>query len=943
MAEQNDIHPDDNTLYLVDGSGFIFRAYHAIPPSMTRPDGTPINAVFGFTNMMVKLLTEFHAPYIAVIFDAARQNFRNDIYDEYKANRSDPPEDLIPQFPIFREAVEAFDIPAIDMEGYEADDLIATYARLAKEQGQQVVIVGSDKDLMQLVDDNVKMYDPIKQKLIGPREVEEKFGVLPDRVVDVQALAGDSVDNVPGVPGIGVKTAAQLINEYGDLETLLERAGEIKQNKRRETLIENAENARISKKLVRLEDQVEVTVSLTDMKTRDPNTPKLAKFLTNQGFKTTIARLNKAVDMPAAPLANNDEQISSSTQQTNDQSAWIPPSFPSVKDNQYTLITDADTLKTWMDEAVKNGVLAIDTETTSLTPAKAKLAGISIATTIGKAAYIPIGHVEEVRDLLSDPSDSGDLVQLDKDTVIDIMNPVLSDESVLKIGHNIKYDLQILWLAGFEVNAVDDTMLLSYVLDGTSHGHGMDELSILLCEHETIKFKDVVGTGKNQVTFDKISPQNALDYAAEDADITLRLWHILKPRLAQEKMAFVYEDIERPLIPVIAKMEMTGVKVDPVLLKSLSDDFTKKLDELEKQIHEQAGHSFNIASPKQIGVVLFDEMGLKGGKKTKTGDWSTGASLLEDLAAEGHDIVKNILSWRQLAKLRSTYTEALQNEINPATGRVHTSYSMAGTSTGRLSSSEPNLQNIPIRTEEGRKIRTAFIADQGWTLLSVDYSQVELRLAAEIAGIEALRKAFEDGVDIHALTASRVLGVPLPDITSEQRRQAKAINFGIIYGISAFGLANQLGCSREEASHFIKQYLSNFSELQDYMQEKKEEAKENGYVKTLYGRKCYIAGIDEKNPARRNFGERQAINAPLQGTAADIMKRAMIKIPPALEAAGLQARMLLQVHDELVFEVPESELDATQKLVIDVMQNVSKLRVPLIAEGGHGANWGEAH
>ncbi len=933
--DKKEDHSDNNTLYLVDGSGFIFRAYHAIPP-LTRPDGTPVNAVYGFTAMMVKLLTDFHAPYIAVIFDAARKNFRNDIYEDYKANRTEPPEDLIPQFPMFRTATEAFEIPCLELEGYEADDLIATYARLAKQEGKDVVIVGSDKDLMQLVDDHVRLYDPIKQKFIGPAEVEEKFGVPPHKVIDVQALAGDSIDNIPGVPGIGVKTAAQLINEYESLENLLDNLESVKQNKRRETLKENRDNAIISKKLVTLDTHVDVSVSLSGMKTRNPDTPKLAAFLQEQGFKTIYARLRKTVDMP-------DVQPDSANENSKDKGVtWIEERLPSIENNVYTLITDTQTLKQWMQKADEKGILAVDTETTSLTPAKAGLVGISIAIEPGEAAYIPLGHTKPDQDLLTG-DDSPDIEQIPLDEALSIVKPVLEDPGILKIMHNAKYDWQMLAAAGIEVSPVDDTILLSYVLDGTRHGHGMDELSALFLDHTPIRYTDIVGKGKSQITFDKVPPHQALDYAAEDAEITLRFHNIFKPRLAQEQCASVYENCERPLIPVIARMELTGIKIDTGILQDLSRDFARRLGLLEEEIHDMAGHSFNVGSPKQIGSVLFDEMGLQGGKRTKTGDWSTTASLLEDLAAQGHDIVQKILDWRQLAKLKSTYTDALQNEINPKTGRVHTSYHMALTNTGRLSSSDPNLQNIPIRSEDGRKIRTAFVAEEGWTLLSADYSQVELRLAAELAGVKALQQAFRDGVDIHTHTAAKVFAIPEEEVTPELRRQAKAINFGIIYGISAYGLASQLGCSQGEASSFIKQYLTNFSEIQDYMQQKKEEARSFGYVRTLYGRKCVISGINDKNMAKRNFAERQAINAPLQGTAADIMKRAMIKIPPVLEKENLRARMLLQVHDELIFEVPDDELDATREAVIKTMQDVSRLSVPLIAEAGHGKNWGEAH
>jgi DNA polymerase-1 len=917
-------------LYLVDGSGFIFRAYYAMTygrggSDMTNPEGVPVSAVFGFTNMLLKMLNDYNAPYMAVIFDAARANFRNDIYPEYKANRDETPEDLIPQFPLVRKATEAFDIPAIELEGYEADDLIATYARLAKEQGIKVIIVSSDKDLMQLVDENVRMLDPMKGKFIGPDEVVEKFGVTPDKVVDVQALAGDSTDNVPGVPGIGVKTAAQLINDYETLENLLENAEEIKQPKRKQALIENADLARISQKLVRLEENAPVPVPLEELKTHDPEKPELMAFLQEQGFKSIITRLGGSFEENPDAENNNDENIEEF--------------FPPVHKNEYTLINDMKVLNEWIASAYEEGILAVDTETTNLTPSKADLVGISISSKLGKAAYIPLAHHQE-QDLLND--NSNNIAQLNKSEVIRALKPLLEDKSIMKIGHNMKYDWQIFAKEGVYLNPCDDTMLLSYVLDGSAHSHSMDSLSELLFNHQTIKYSEVAGKGKNMVTFDKVPIDKATDYAAEDAEITLRLYKKLKPRIAQEKMAGVYEDIERPLIPIIAQMELNGIKVDPATLKNMSTNFGKKLAELEKDIHKIAGSEFNVASPKQVGDILFNQMGLKGGKKTKTGDWSTNVSILEKMAAE-HEIVQKILEWRGLAKLKSTYTDALQNEINPKTGRIHTSFHMTGTNTGRLASSDPNLQNIPIRTEDGREIRKAFIASPGHTLLSVDYSQVELRLAAALAGVEALKKAFKDREDIHSLTASQVFDVPLDEVTPEIRRQAKAVNFGIIYGISGWGLAKQLDCDPMEANDFIKRYLTKFSEIQDFMEEKKEEARKHGFVRTSFGRKCIIHGINDKNGAIRAAAERAAINAPLQGTAADIMKMAMIKLPKALCDSGLHAKLLLQVHDEIILEVPNDELDKTQATVRSIMQGVVNVGVPLEAEAGSGSSWAEAH
>ncbi len=917
---------DKQTLYLVDGSAFIFRAYHALPTGQfTNPEGVTVNAVYGFVNMFVKLLSDMHVKNMAVIFDATRENFRYDIFPEYKANRGETPEDLIPQFPIIREATEAFDLPCLELEGFEADDLIATYSKRAVEAGWKVVIVSSDKDLMQLVNDDVVMFDPMKGKTMDIAAVHEKFGVSPDKVIDVQSLAGDSVDNVPGVPGIGVKTAAQLINEYGDLETLLQRAEEIKQPKRRESLINHAEDARISKKLVSLDCNVDVPVAVEDLKAHDPNSPKLMEFLQEQGFKSVISRLGQAHELPeeAEAIVSGDDE------------------FPPIKDNKYVLVNDTKTLGQWIEKAKEIGVLAIDTETTGLTPAKVDLVGVSIAIEPGEAAYIPIAHVGHGG---GDMFASGeDTPQLSKAEVMKALKDVLEDDAVLKVAQNAKYDYQLFAKEGIHMKAVDDTMLISYVLDGSSRKHGMDALSEDYLGHTPIPYKEVAGSGSSQVTFDKVSIKDALDYAAEDADITLRLWHILKPRLAQEHMSTVYEQIERPLIPIIADMELEGIKLDTAVLKKLSQDFAMQIDALEKEIFEIAGTSFNIGSPKQIGEILFDQMGLDAGKKTKTGQYSTDVRTLEKLADEGHDIVVKILEWRSLSKLRSTYTESLLHEINPRTGRVHTSFHMAGTSTGRLASSDPNLQNIPIRTEDGRKIREDFVPKEGCTLLAVDYSQVELRLAAEMAGIEGLKKAFKDGDDIHALTASQVFDVPLSEMTPEIRRNAKAINFGIIYGISSYGLAKNLDISNEEAASYIKAYFSRFPELAEYMEAKKEEARQKGYVETLMGRKCYVNGINDKNGQVRSFAERAAINAPLQGTAADIIKKAMIRMPDALQDAGLGAKMLLQVHDELIFEVPNSELQRTQDLVIKTMESVVDLSVPLVAEAGSGQNWNEAH
>jgi len=918
-------------LYLIDGSGYIFRAFFALPP-MTRPDGTPVNAVYGFTNMLIKLLADTESDGVAVIFDTARKTFRTDIYPDYKANRPPPPEELIPQFDLIREATRAFNVPCIELAGYEADDLIATYARLARERGQEVTVVSSDKDLMQLVSEGVAMLDPVKNRTIGLEQVVERFGVPPEKVIDVQSLAGDSTDNVPGVPGIGVKTAAQLIVEYGDLDTLLERAEEIKQPKRRQNLIEFAEQARVSRRLVTLDQNAPIEVPLDELKLREPEPETVRAFLEENGFRTVLARLGEMLG--EAATAPGD--------------APAPAPAPEPGEADYELVQDLDALEAWIVAATDQGMVAVDTETTSLDALRADLVGVSLALAPGKACYVPLGHGAPKADGGLDLEGAADTPpQIPLQAALAALKPLLEDPGVLKIGQNIKYDELVLSRHGVAITPIDDTMLLSYVLDGGLHGHGMDELARLHLGVETIKFKDVAGSGKAQITFDQVPLDKALDYAAEDADVTLRLHQALKPRLAPERLTTVYETLERPLVPVLTDMERTGIKVDRDELRRLSNDFASRIDALGIEIHGLAGREFTIGSPKQLGEILFDELGLPGGKRTKSGAHATGADILEGLAAQGHDLPARVLDWRQLSKLKSTYTDALQEQINPETGRVHTSFSQAVASTGRLASSDPNLQNIPIRTEEGRKIRFAFVAEDGCTLLSVDYSQIELRLTAHIAEVESLRQAFLDGQDIHAITASQVFGVPVEGMDPMIRRQAKAINFGIIYGISAFGLANNLGIRQGEAKAYIEAYFERYPGIRDYMEKAKEFCREHGFVETLFGRRVHMPAIKDKNPARRSFTERAAINAPIQGTAADIIKRAMIRMAPALEAAGLGARMLLQVHDELLFEVPEAELDETTRVVKQVMENacdpVLELSVPLVADAGHGKNWGAAH
>jgi DNA polymerase-1 len=904
-------------VYLIDGSGFIFRAFHALPP-MTRSDGTPINAVMGFCNMIIKLLDGTDADHIACVLDYSSKTFRNELYDQYKAHRPDTPEELVPQFPLIREAARAFNLPVVEMEGYEADDIIATYTRLAREAGAEVTIVSSDKDMMQLVGEGVMMLDGLKTKEIREPEVFEKFGVTPDKVIEVQALAGDSADNVPGVPGIGVKTAAQLIHEYGDLETLLERAGEIKQPKRRENLLAHADDARISLKLVTLEQHVPLEQGLETLVRRPPEAETLLGFLQSQEFRTITARVEAWLGEKASAPAGDHAAA------------------PALQSASYELIQDMADLERWVAEATRTGVVAVDTETTSIDEMAAELVGVSLSTEPGNGCYIPLAH--KAPDAFSEKPRQIPMAQ-----ALEVLRPLLADLAVLKVGHNIKYDMVILQRVGVPVSPVDDTMLLSHCLEGGQHDQKMDTLAQLFLGHTTIPFKEVAGSGKSQITFDYVPLDRACDYAAEDADITLRLWHELKPRLAPECVTRIYQSIERPLIPVIAEMEQVGVKVDRVELERMSGEFGYRMQDLEKEIHELVGHPFKIGSPKQLGEVLFDELGLKGGKKGKSGAYATGADILDGLAVQGHPLPQKVLDWRQLSKLKSTYTDTLVEQINPETKRVHTSFAMAAASTGRLASSDPNLQNIPIRTAEGRRIRDAFVAEPGHVLLSADYSQIELRLLAHVAEIDTLKQAFLEGLDIHAMTASQVFSVPLEDMDAETRRKAKAINFGIIYGISAFGLARQLGIGRDESKAYIDAYFERYPGIRDYMERTKKEAKELGYVTTLYGRKCHVPGINDKNPATRGFYERAAINAPLQGSAADIIKRAMIRMPDALKDAGLGARMLLQVHDELLFEVADSEVEATAACVKEVMEGAAHLSVPLTVETGAGRNWNEAH
>ena len=969
-------------LLLVDGSGYIFRAFHALPPLNRKSDGLPVGCVQGFCNMLYKLTEDLKGEdeptHMAVIFDAKGKTFRDDFYPEYKAQRPPAPEELVPQFPLTRSATRAFNIPSIEMEGWEADDIIATYACMARDAGYKVTIVSSDKDLMQLVEPNgsIRLLDTIPRpgqpplRWIGMDEVFTKFGVTPDKVIDVQALCGDTVDNVPGVPGIGVKTAAELINTYGDLETLLERATEIKQNARREKLIANAELARISKRLVTLSREVPVELDL-DALARQPIEPSLLfPFLKAMEFATITKRLAGILGADpeawapdpelavkqAGPIGFNNEARAEARAARNEASgkAEAPLILHAAaeharikaipfKAEDYEIIRDATQLQRWLDAIEITGYVATDAETTGLDNQTADLVGLSFSIAPGTGAYLPLGHTSGAGDLLG-----GGLVegQMDIRQALDMVRPMFASRAILKIFHNAKYDLGLLRRYDIAVNAIDDTLLLSYSLDGPQY-NTLGDLADHWLGVPGTSIKELIGTGKSQITFAEVDLAKAAHYAAEDSDMTLRLWQILKPRLAAENMTTVYETLERPLAPVLGRMESRGINVDRQILARLSGDFAQRAAALEAEAYELAGSNFNLGSPKQLGEILFDRMGLEGGTKTKTGAWATGADVLEDLALKGIPLARTIVDWRQLNKLIGTYTNALPEYINQRTGRVHTTYSQHSVLTGRLSSNDPNLQNIPVRTADGRKIRTAFVAAPGKMLISADYSQIELRVLAHIADIQALKDAFEEGLDIHAMTASEMFGVPVEGMPSDVRRRAKAINFGIIYGISAFGLAAQLGIEREEAGAYIKKYFERFPGIRAYMDETKASAKKNGYVLTLFGRKCHYPEIAHSNASIRAFNERAAINARLQGTAADIIRRAMVRMDAALAKKKLSAQMLLQVHDELVFEVPDDEVEATLPVVQKVMEDAPmpalSLAVPLAVDARAAHNWDEAH
>ena len=929
---------DKKHIYLVDGSTYIFRAYHALPPLTRKSDGFPVGAISGFCNMLDKLIKDErennNLTHLLVIFDASGKTFRNDIYPEYKANRSSPPEDLIPQFPIIRKATDAFNVNHVEMLGYEADDLIASYAKAAIDEKMKVTIVSSDKDLMQLVKEDVSMLDTMKNRLIQKNEVIEKFGVEPKKVIDVQSLAGDSIDNIPGVPGIGIKTAALLINEYDNLDNLLEKASNIKQNKRRESLIEFADQARLSRELVTLKEDVKLPIPIKDIEIQSFDPKKLISFLKGMEFKTLTEKKAREFNLNLEDVETEELELEFNKEKEVETETKNEKDFNKFDYKEYSTIINKNELDKWKRKITEKGYVAIDTETDSLNAIQANLIGFSLATGINEACYIPIKH------------DNADK-QIHIDDATDFLKSINEDPSILKIFHNKKYDALVLDKYNIKVNSYDDTMLISYSLGSGGTRHSLDFLAKKYMSHSAISFKEIAGSGKSQKSFNEISINEASIYAAEDADITFRLWKILRPRLMSEKISSVYETIERPLAKVIMDMEKNGVCVDEKILKELSIKFENDIKRIEKECFEIVGNEFNLGSPKQIGEILFDKLKIKGGKKTPSGAWSTDAETLNFLASSGNILPKLLLEWRGLSKLKSTYTDALPNFINKNTKRIHTSYSMSSTSTGRLSSSDPNLQNIPIKNDEGKMIRSAFIADEGYSLISADYSQIELRIIAHISDDNNLKNAFKNNIDIHSLTASEVFGVPIEDMSQDIRRKAKAINFGIIYGISPFGLSNQLDISRSEASDYIRSYFEKFPSIRDYMESTKEFAKNNGFVKTLFGRKCIINDPGNRGPGGKAFMERAAINAPIQGTAADIIKRAMIKIPKNLKKENLETKMIMQVHDELVFETKDSEIEKTMSIVIKEMSEAHKpvvdLSVDLKVEAASGKNWDQAH
>lgn len=925
-------------IYLVDGSTYIFRAYHALPPLTRKSDGFPVGAISGFCNMLDKLIRDEkeknNLTHLLVIFDAPGKTFRNSIYPEYKANRSSPPDDLIPQFPIIREATKAFNVPHVEMVGYEADDLIASYTKAAVSKGMKVTIVSSDKDLMQLVDDNASMLDTMKNRTIKENEVIDKFGVKPNKVIDVQSLAGDSVDNVPGVPGIGIKTAALLINEYDNLDKLIQNASNIKQTKRRESIIEFSEQAKVSRELVTLKNDITLPIPIEDIQIQSIEPKKLISFLKGMEFKTLAEKKAREFNVSLETIDSQEIELNFEAKNIAQEPLKDSVDITNFNYKNYSTITDITQLNQWKDKISEKGFVAIDTETDSLNAIDAHLVGFSMAIDNNEACYVPIAH-----------SENSPQIEIEK--ALEVLKEIMEDQGVLKILHNKKYDGLVLQKYNISITPYDDTMLISYSIGSGGMRHNLDALSKNYLSHDAISFKEIAGTGKGQKLFTDIDIDTATKYAAEDADVTLRLWKLLKPRLAKERVSSLYETIERPLAKIIMEMEKHGVSVDEKILNRLSEKFERKIQEIEKNCFKIVGEEFNLGSPKQVGEILFDKLDIKGGKKTPSGAWSTDADTLTFLASSGNTLPKLLLEWRGISKLKSTYTDALPTFINKKTNRIHTSYAMSSTSTGRLSSSDPNLQNIPIRNEDGREIRSAFVAEKGCSLISADYSQIELRIIAHMADDSNLKQAFKEKIDIHSLTASEVFGVPLKDMDNEIRRKAKAINFGIIYGISAFGLSNQLDISRSEASDYIRSYFEKFPSIRDYMEATKEFARENGFVKTLFGRKCIIDSPMNRGPGGKAFMDRAAINAPIQGTAADIIKRAMIKIPQSLKNENLSTKMIMQVHDELIFEVEDTQINKTLEIVKREMSNAHKpiveLSVELEVEAAFGKNWNEAH
>ena len=914
--------------YLIDGSGYIFRAYYALPPLTRKSDGLPTGAVSGFCSMLFKLLEDSKSnqnkqkpTHFAVIFDSARKTFRNEIYRDYKANRSEAPDDLAPQFEYIRKSVLAFNLPSVELANYEADDLIATYVDQILKKGANVTIVSSDKDLMQLFKKNVRIYDPMKNRFISDEDVQKKFGVDSSKVIDVQALAGDSSDNVPGVPGIGVKTAAELINKYGNLETLLKSANEIKQNKRRETIIENKDKALISKKLVTLKNDAPVDRPLTEFQLKEIDKEKLYNFLREMEFNRL---LSSAISAYGEPKLTSEKDIVKTDEKQK-----------AIDRKKYYLITNLDEIDSWIKEAEEAGEVAVDTETSSLDPHQADLIGISLSSKIGKACYIPVGHKSKKN--------------IDKDQTLKKLKPLLEDPSIKKIGQNIKFDFIVLFKHGIKITSMEDTMLMSYVLDSGKNRHNMDTLSEIHLNHKPIPFKDLVGTGKKEINFSFVDLEKAKDYAAEDADVTLRLYKKFNKSLKDEKMINIYETFEKPMIKILADMEIEGIKIDNDFLKTLSSKFGKKIEKIQREVYKISKKEFNIASPKQLGEILYNDLKISDLKKTKKGSFATSASVLEDLAFKGHKFPQLVLDWRQISKLKNTYSDTLPEHINPKTKRIHTSFLLAATTTGRLASSDPNLQNIPIKSEDGKDIRKAFIAEKGLSLISADYNQIEMRILADLADVKELKKAFRNNEDIHSLTASQIFNIGINKVNEDQRRKAKAINFGIIYGISQYGLAKQINVSNQDAEEFLNAYFAKFPEIKLYMDKTIKFCRKSGYVNNIFGRKSHFININDKNYNVRNFQERAAINAPIQGSASEIMRLAMIRLDKRLkEQKNKKTKMLLQIHDELIFETSKEEVKRISKIIIEEMSSVVKsehhsFSIPLTVDLNIGDNWGELH